>query len=96
MTTEDVKKLAALAKIEIKDEELENYTNSLNAMFDLANTISSADTEGVSPITHVTKLRNVWRDDVVKPMSPEDFKQMMKGAPEIEGTFYKVEKVLDA
>ncbi|MCL2388761.1 MAG: Asp-tRNA(Asn)/Glu-tRNA(Gln) amidotransferase subunit GatC [Elusimicrobia bacterium] len=96
MTGEELKKLGILAKIEIKDAEVESYLKKLNSEIAIANAISELDTNGINPTTHVSELRNVWRDDIVKPASKETFDEMMKVAPETEGTFYKVEKILEA
>jgi len=95
MTSEDIKKLAAQAKIEISESELEKYAKSLTAFEDSSGIISGVNTEAAQPATHVTQLRNVWRADIVKPLSGEAFKQMMSQAPQTEGAFYKVEKIIE-
>jgi Asp-tRNAAsn/Glu-tRNAGln amidotransferase C subunit len=58
--------------------------------------MQSADVSEIRPTTHVTELRNVWREDVVKPCPDEILKRMIEAAPKKEGTFYKVQKVIEA
>ena len=96
MIKEELETTAFLARIEIKEAEKEKYLSDLNEMLGLVEVILSADVSAVRPATHVTGLRNVWREDTVKPCPKETLEQMINSAPEKEGTFYKVQKVIEA
>jgi aspartyl-tRNA(Asn)/glutamyl-tRNA(Gln) amidotransferase subunit C len=47
---------------------------------------------GVEPMTHALPLHNVLRDDVVEPSLPVE--QVLTNAPESDGPFFKVPKVI--
>ena len=47
---------------------------------------------GVEPMAHALPLHNVLRDDVVEPSLP--LEQVLRNAPEADGPFFKVPKVI--
>ena len=96
MLKEELDAVAFAARIELKNEEKEQYLKDLNYMMDYVEVLQAEDVSKLAPTTHVTELRNVWREDVVKPCPAETIEQMLKGAPEREGDFYKVKKVIEA
>ncbi|GHT55317.1 aspartyl/glutamyl-tRNA(Asn/Gln) amidotransferase subunit C [Endomicrobiia bacterium] len=96
MLKEELEAIAFLARVDIKEEEKAKYLSDINAMFDYVEILQEPDVTDLVPTTHVTELRNVWREDVVKPCPREVIDQMLAGAPEREGTFYKVQKVIGA
>ena len=96
MIKEELETTAFLARIEIKENEKEKYLYDLNKMLDAVEIIQSADVSAFNPATHVTALRNVWREDIVKACPKETLEQMINASPEKEGTFYKVKKVIEA
>ena len=96
MIKEDLERTAFLARIEIKEEEKEKYLKDLNDMLEFAGIIREEDVSGLKPATHVTELRNVWKEDVVRPCPKETIEQMLNAAAAREGSFYKVKKVMEA
>jgi aspartyl/glutamyl-tRNA(Asn/Gln) amidotransferase C subunit len=93
---EELEITAFLARIYIKEEEKTKYLVDINAMNNYIEILQEIDTTDLKPTTHVTELRNVWRDDIVNPCSREVIDQMLDMAPAREKTFYKVKKVIDA
>lgn len=60
-TTEDVKKLAGLARIRVEDSELEKFTNEFDAILAYVGQLEKLELpkgEGAKPV-----LRNVMRED---------------------------------
>jgi aspartyl/glutamyl-tRNA(Asn/Gln) amidotransferase C subunit len=96
MLKEELEITTSLARIDVKELEKEKYLADINVMFDYIEILQEPDVENLKPTTHVTELRNVWREDVVKPCPKEVIDQMLAGAPARKGTFYKVQKVIDA
>jgi len=96
MIKEELETTAFLARIEIKENEKEKYLSDLNKMLSGVEIIQTADISSLEPATHVTELRNVWREDAVKHCPKETLEQMIDMAPQKEGTFYKVKKVIEA
>ncbi|MDR3281824.1 MAG: Asp-tRNA(Asn)/Glu-tRNA(Gln) amidotransferase subunit GatC [Endomicrobium sp.] len=96
MLKDDLETVVSLAKVYIKDEEKEKYLEDINKMLDYVKVLQELDVVDLEPTTHVTQLRNVWRDDVIRPCSREVVEQILKAAPEREGYFYKVQKVIES
>lgn len=96
MLKEELEATAFMARIDIKEEEKEKYLADINVMFDYIEILQEPDVASLKPTTHVTELRNVWRDDAVKPCAKDTIDQMLKGSPAREGSFYKVQKVIEA
>jgi aspartyl-tRNA(Asn)/glutamyl-tRNA(Gln) amidotransferase subunit C len=94
MIKEELEITSFLARIHIKEDEKDKYLADLNAMFVYIEILQEPDVAGLEPTTHVTKLRNVWREDVVNPCPKEIIDQMLDSAPAKEGTFYKIKKVI--
>ncbi|MCA6079813.1 Asp-tRNA(Asn)/Glu-tRNA(Gln) amidotransferase subunit GatC [Candidatus Endomicrobiellum agilis] len=94
MLKEDLEITAFLARIDIKEDEKEKYLTDINEMFDYIEILQEPDTASLQPTTHVTELRNVWREDVVKPCPKEVIDHLLDSAPAREGTFYKIQKVI--
>ncbi|BAG13617.1 aspartyl/glutamyl-tRNA(Asn/Gln) amidotransferase subunit C [Endomicrobiia bacterium] len=94
MLKEELETTAFLARIHIKEDEKEKYLADLSMMFDYIEILHEPDIADLEPTTHVTKIRNVWREDVVKPCPKEIIEQMLDSAPAKEGTFYKIKKVI--
>jgi len=96
MLKDELETTAFLARIAVKEDEKDKYLKDLNYMFQYIEVLQEPDAAELKPTTHVTELRNVWREDVVK-QCPESVREaMFKGAPETEGPFYKIKKVIEA
>jgi aspartyl-tRNA(Asn)/glutamyl-tRNA(Gln) amidotransferase subunit C len=96
MLKEELEITALLARIDIREDEKEKYLVDVNKMLDYVEVLQEPDVTGLKPTTHVTGLRNVWREDIVKPCSREVIDQMLKSAPLRDGVFYKIKKVISA
>ena len=91
ITRDDVKHIAKLARIELKDEELEKFRVDLNKVLGYVEVLKTVDTEGVEPLATVTGLENVFREDKVEESEIQE--EIIKNAPERKGEFIKVKKV---
>jgi aspartyl/glutamyl-tRNA(Asn/Gln) amidotransferase C subunit len=94
MLKEELETTSFLARIDIKDEEKEKYLADINAMFSYIEILQEPDVKNLKPTTHVTEIRNVWREDIVKPCPRDVIYQMLDMAPAKEKTFYKIKKVI--
>ena len=68
LSTEDVAKIAGLARIDFSNEELQQLSQELDAIVHYVEQLKSVDTEGIEPIAQVTGLVNVLRTDTEKNM----------------------------
>jgi aspartyl-tRNA(Asn)/glutamyl-tRNA(Gln) amidotransferase subunit C len=96
MEKEELKTVAFLARIEVKEKEEKKYLSDIEYMLEYVEVLQEPDVSALKPTTHVTELRNVWREDVVKPCPLDVQEQMLNAAPDREGRFYKIKKVIEA
>lgn len=92
LTSEEVIKIAKLARIALTDEEVEKFQKDLSAVLDFVDELKKVDTSGVDEVFEVTGLVNVQRDDRV--IVAENHEAILSQAPEIKDGFYKVKAIL--
>lgn len=93
ITVNDVEHVAKLARLDITDEEKQQFTEQLNAILKYASKLNELDTTNVEPTSHVLPLANVMREDETKPSWP--LEQVMANAPDEQDGQFKVPAVLD-
>ena len=92
ITTDDVRKVATLARLDLPEEKIATYTGQLERILDYVAQLESVDTEGVPPTTRAVEVVNVTREDVVNPTDVRE--QLLNEAPQREGDFFRVPKIL--
>lgn len=92
LRTEDVLKLATLAKLKLSDSELEQFTTELDEILAYVEQLQSVDVSELQPTNQVTGLTNVMRDDVIIPYTstPTD---LLKNLPARDKNYIKVKRV---
>lgn len=66
LTRDDVLKLARLARIDLTDDEVTEFSNEFTAILGYVEQLQAVDIEGLEPTSQVTGLTNVTRKDEVK------------------------------
>ena len=89
---EQVHKVAHLARLELTDEEEIEFTSQLGSILDYFEQLSELDTSQVKPTTRALEVTNVTRLDELHSFA--DREAILAGAPEQEGDFFKVPKIL--
>jgi aspartyl-tRNA(Asn)/glutamyl-tRNA(Gln) amidotransferase subunit C len=92
ISTADVAHVARLARLDLSDQDLEQFTEQLGAVLDHARDVEALDTAGVPPTAHPLPLRNVLRPDVVVPSL--DREEVLAQAPEAEAGQFRVPRIL--
>ena len=78
--------------MELSAEEKKGFARQLAGILSYINKLNELDVAQVKPTSHVLPLKNVTRRDMVKSsLKPEE---ALKNAPEKEGNFFKVPKVI--
>ena len=93
ITQNDVKYIASLSRISLKDAEVEKLTKNLEDILGYIEKLKKVDVSGVQPTSHVFPLNNVFREDVVRPSLKQD-KAIKISANHHNGSF-KVPKVIE-
>ncbi len=92
LSRDDVAHVAALARLELTEEELERYTGQLAQVLEHAKDVSSLDLSGVAPTAHAMAVVNVLRPDEVRPTL--DRAEVLAEAPEVESDRFRVPRIL--
>lgn len=93
LSSENVKQVAHLARLELPAERIAAYTAQLSSILDLVGQLSRADTAGVEPMAHPLDMHQRLRPDAVTEADRREAFQAI--APETEGGLYLVPKVIE-
>jgi aspartyl-tRNA(Asn)/glutamyl-tRNA(Gln) amidotransferase subunit C len=93
ISEEDVRKIAKLARLKLSDAEIKLYQGQLLKILDSMAELGKLDTAKVAPTTSVLGATNVTRADEPRPFS--DVEALLSNAPEREGPYFKVRKVIE-
>jgi aspartyl-tRNA(Asn)/glutamyl-tRNA(Gln) amidotransferase subunit C len=101
VTVEDVRRVAELANLELTAEEEPRMQRDLNAILGHISQLNQLDTGEIPPMAQVGEMLGgvanttgtSLREDVVQPSL--DRAVVMKEAPESDGRFFKVPKVIE-
>lgn len=88
-----VRRIAHLARIAVKDDEVAHLQGELNAMLAFVEQLSEVNVEGVEPMTSVTPMDMKKRHDVVNDGEIADL--IVENAPVTEDHFFLVPKVVE-
>jgi aspartyl-tRNA(Asn)/glutamyl-tRNA(Gln) amidotransferase subunit C len=86
LSVDDVKHVAALARLGLTEDETLLMREQLSSILGHIGELNELDTDAISPTAQVIALTNVWREDEVEPSLPRD--QVLMNAPrQSEGCF---------
>ncbi|NMA65523.1 MAG: Asp-tRNA(Asn)/Glu-tRNA(Gln) amidotransferase subunit GatC [Clostridiaceae bacterium] len=88
-----VKKIADLAAISIKENEINDFSKDLNSIIGYMEQLSRIDTGDLSPMEHVLPVTNVFRDDEVTNICRRD--ELLRSASVTKDGCYFVPNVVD-
>ena len=88
-----VQHVAQLARLKLSEQELKCFSGQLSKILDYINQLNEVDTSSVEPMSHPLDLKNVLREDEVKPSLSRD--ETLDNAPQRRGGFFLVPPVLE-
>ena len=89
---ETIRKVAHLARLELTEQEEQELSVDIEQILDWINQLDEVDTSEVEPVIHMHSNVNANRKD--EPNNDLTREQGLFNAPEKEGEFFKVVKVL--
>jgi aspartyl-tRNA(Asn)/glutamyl-tRNA(Gln) amidotransferase subunit C len=95
----DVAYVADLAHLELTQEERARFLRDLNSILDYIDLLNELDTTNVQPMAQITALggdANPLREDILEGLRkslPHDI--ALANAPDSDGTFFRVPKVIE-
>jgi aspartyl-tRNA(Asn)/glutamyl-tRNA(Gln) amidotransferase subunit C len=97
VTSDDVKRVAELAYLELTANEEIRMQRDLNAILDYIAQLNELDTSSVEPMSQVAEVLggapDAFRADTPVVCLPRE--RVMASAPETDGIFFKVPKVIE-
>ncbi|OIP80654.1 MAG: hypothetical protein AUK20_01165 [Parcubacteria group bacterium CG2_30_45_37] len=95
LSKQEIQDIAKLARLDLTEAELEKYGGQLSAVLSYIDQLKEVNVKGVEPAAQVTGLENVLREDEVKNWDEKEIEEALKDAPEKEGRFIKVKRVIE-
>ncbi|MGA2209613.1 MAG: Asp-tRNA(Asn)/Glu-tRNA(Gln) amidotransferase subunit GatC [Acidimicrobiales bacterium] len=92
ITLDEVRHVAKLARLELTAQEIATLQGELSALLDHVDRIRRLDTGDVPPTAHPLPLRNVLREDDVRPGL--DREEVLAAAPAVESDRFLVPSIL--
>lgn len=99
ITQKDVEYVAALAHLQLSPAERERMEKDLNSILDYIDMLSEVDTSNVDPMAQVQSVSGngsvtpPLRADELRPSLPREV--ALRNAPQSDGTFFRVPKVIE-
>ncbi len=90
---EDVQKVAHLARLDLTPAEQTQFTTQLGDILDYVEQLNELDVSTVAPTTRAIDVSNVTRPDQHQPNTARA--EILAGAPDPDGDFFKVPKIMD-
>ena len=88
-----VRRIAKLARIQVPEADLQPLAGELNAILGWIEQLNEVDVTGVEPLTGGAQMAMRMRDDVVTDGG--NLEGVLSNAPDREGSFYGVPKVVE-
>jgi aspartyl-tRNA(Asn)/glutamyl-tRNA(Gln) amidotransferase subunit C len=92
-SVEQVRKVAALARLELGEADLAAMAAQLSAILDYVDQLQQVNTDGVEPLAHPLPVQNVFRDDEPAPSLPVE--DALRNAPARSGDYFGVPAVFE-
>jgi aspartyl-tRNA(Asn)/glutamyl-tRNA(Gln) amidotransferase subunit C len=95
LTLEEVRRIAALARLALSPEEERRFAGQLSAILDHVKQLEELDVSQVEPMTHALAAGEApaLREDRTEPCLPPE--EALAAAPAREGTAFKVPRIIE-
>jgi aspartyl-tRNA(Asn)/glutamyl-tRNA(Gln) amidotransferase subunit C len=93
ISREDIQRLAFLVRIELTPTEELAMIEHLNTLLTYVEKLNRVNTEGVEPMVYVVEFPSPMREDRVT--NQPDTEALLRNAPEREGDFFKVPRIIE-
>ncbi|NBQ89561.1 MAG: Asp-tRNA(Asn)/Glu-tRNA(Gln) amidotransferase subunit GatC [Betaproteobacteria bacterium] len=97
LSSQDIARLAHLARLDLSPRDSERMRSQINGFFDVVEQMRAVDTSGVVPLAHPVEMTLAvalrLRDDVVSEPDQRDANQ--QSAPEVERGLFLVPRVIE-
>lgn len=92
---EEILHIAKLAKLNLTDTEIENFTPQLSSIIDYFSELSEVDTKNLEPTSQTTGLENVYRNDEISSDESLTQEEALSGKDKVHNGYFKVKAILE-
>lgn len=93
ITKQQIQHVASLARMHLKDSEVESLSRDLSKIIDHVNQLNQLDVKDVPPTSHPLPMENVYRKDEVVPSMSRD--EALSIAVQKDKGMFKVPKIIE-
>jgi len=88
-----VENIAKLARLALTEEEKKSFAGQLDKILAYIDKLNELDTSKIEPTFHAVPLKNVFRDDEVKPSLKQE--EALANAPQKDRGYFKVPRIIE-
>jgi len=89
----EIEHIALLARLKLTEEEKRLFSKQVGSIIEYINKLNELGTANVEPTSHVLPLKNVFREDKLRPSLSRD--KALQNAPDRNDRFYRVPKIIE-
>jgi aspartyl-tRNA(Asn)/glutamyl-tRNA(Gln) amidotransferase subunit C len=89
---EQVLKIAKLARLQLTEQEISDFTGQLGSIFEFVEQLNKVDTSSIDPTCFMEPEHDSLRDDSEKPSLPVE--EALKNGPSVKKGFFAIPKVI--
>ena len=93
ISKKEVEHVAHLARLELKEEDKEKFTEQLSDILTYVEKLGELDTKDIDPTSHVLAIENIFKEDKTGDSLPSN--EALANSPQQEHNHFKVPKIVD-
>ncbi|MFW5967754.1 MAG: Asp-tRNA(Asn)/Glu-tRNA(Gln) amidotransferase subunit GatC [Persicimonas sp.] len=93
ISRDEVRRIARLARIEVSDDEIDQYRDDLGSILAYVDKLDELDLEGVEPTVHAVDVAPHLRDDEARERLTHA--QVLDNAPDAESGHFRVPRAVE-
>lgn len=93
LDTDEVLKIAHLARLQIESEQAQEYAQNLSNILDLVAQMNATDTSDVEPLAHPMEVAQRLRTDAITESNQRE--ALQENSPATENGLFLVPKVIE-
>ena len=93
LAKEEVRYIASLSRIHLEENEVDYLTRNLGDILGYIEKLKKLDVTNVSPTSHVLPLKNIYREDNIRPSLSQS--EALKITSNRHKGFFKVPQVIE-
>ena len=93
ISREDIEHIADLSMLNLQEDEILEYTKSMQEIVEFATQVNEVDTEGVDISAFALDRVNVFRKDEIRESFDREL--LLQNAPDSQDGMFKIPKVID-